>query len=147
MLPSSSRTEPNGELLLNCRPKKPRLPAMAAPVTWCGPTSCWKPKSPRSGIVLKVLIGIVSCRYRLKARKARGWRCLVPDHRERGDAAQLRARDDGSGLRRVQTDIGKQVEDGVDRAVDLDLGDKLADAHVRAETETEGRLELAVDVE
>src|SRR5690606_34894672 len=71
----------------------------------------------------------------------------VPDHRERGNAAQLRALDDGSRLRRVQTDIGEQIEDGVDRAVDLNLGDKLANAHMRAETKAEGRLELAVDVE
>ncbi|MNJ01222.1 hypothetical protein D3C73_1607830 [compost metagenome] len=51
--------------------------------------------------------------------------------------AQLRPDDFRSRLVRIEADARHQVEDGVERTVDLRLGDELSNTHMRAEAEAE----------
>src|ERR1700754_2728427 len=71
----------------------------------------------------------------------------VPDDADRGCAAQHRTLDHRRRLARVEPDVGEQVQNRVDRTLQLDLGNELADAHVRTEAETKRRLLPPIDIE
>src|SRR6202789_3662842 len=71
----------------------------------------------------------------------------VPDHRYGTRAPQHRALDPRLRFARIEPHIGKQVENGVDRTLQLDLRDELSDANMGSKAEAERGLLTPVDIE
>src|SRR5258705_13700618 len=80
--------------------------------------------------------------YRVSMNRSLGRprRASAPDDVHRTGTAQHGAGDLRCGFVGIQAQVGEQIEDRVERALQLDLRDELSDAHVRAEAETERRL-------